>query len=214
RYALRFVFVDDGSTDGTLAALHRLFDSWPDAGVIPHGGNRGIAAAILTGVRAATTEIVCSIDCDCTYDPRRLAGMIPMLAEGVDLVTASPYHPQGSVKNVQGWRLALSRGASRLYRLVLRQKLHTYTSCFRVYRRSAVLSLDLRDPGYLGLVELIGKLDLAGGTIVECPALLEARLLGRSKMKVARNVFRHLGQVVALALLRVRRSRVSAVPRG
>jgi glycosyltransferase involved in cell wall biosynthesis len=210
RYALHFVFVDDGSTDGTLPALHRLFDDWPGSTVIPHGRNQGITAAILTGLRAASSEIVCSIDCDCTYDPRRLSDLIPLLTDRVDLVTASPYHPQGAVKNVQGWRLALSRSASRLYRVVLRQKLHTYTSCFRVYRRSSILALDVRDPGYLGLVELIGKLDLAGGTIVECPAVLEARLLGRSKMKVARNVFRHVGQLVRLAWLRMGRPEVAA----
>jgi polysaccharide deacetylase family protein (PEP-CTERM system associated) len=211
RYALRFVFVDDGSADGTLPALHRLFDDWPGSTVIPHGTNRGITAAILTGLQAASTEIVCSIDCDCTYDPGRLADLIPLLTERVDLVTASPYHPQGAVKNVQGWRLALSRSASRLYRVVLRQKLHTYTSCFRVYRRRSILALDVREPGSLGLVELIGKLDLAGGTIVECPTVLEARLLGRSKMKVAKNVVRHLGQLVRLAWLRVRPPQV-AVP--
>ena len=34
--------------------------------------NRGVAAAILTGIRAADTDIVCSIDCDCTYDPLQL----------------------------------------------------------------------------------------------------------------------------------------------
>jgi polysaccharide deacetylase family protein (PEP-CTERM system associated) len=203
RYDLRFLFVDDGSADGTLAALHRLFDEWPNATIIPHQQNQGISAAILTGVRAATTDVVCSIDCDCTYDPRRLGDMIPLLTDRVDLVTASPYHPRGSVRNVQGWRLVLSRSASGLYRLVLRQKLHTYTSCFRVYRRSAVLALDLRDPGYLGLVELIGKLDLAGGGVVEFPTTLEARLLGRSKMKVVRNVVRHLGQLTRFGMLRL-----------
>ena len=212
RYDLRVLFVDDGSRDGTLAALHRLFDGWPGATVIAHDHNQGISAAILTGLRGAATEIVCSIDCDCTYDPRRLADMIPLLVERVDLVTASPYHPEGSVRNVQGWRLVLSRSASQLYRLVLRQKLHTYTSCFRVYRRSAVLALDLRDPGYLGLVELIGKLDLAGGRVIEYPTVLEARLLGRSKMKVARNVMRHLGQLARFAVLRATPSRARTGP--
>lgn len=204
RYDLRFVFVDDGSSDDTLVTLHRLFDNRAECTVLSHDQNRGISAAILTGLRTAATEIVCSIDCDCTYDPRALDSMIPLLTEQVDVVTASPYHPRGSVKNVQGWRLVLSRSASRLYRLVLKQKLHTYTSCFRVYRRSAILGLDLRDPGYLGLVELIGKLDLNGGVVVEFPAELEARLLGRSKMKVVRNVFRHLVQLGRFAWLRLR----------
>ena len=200
---MRFVFVDDGSEDGTSAALDDLFGNRPNCTVLRHERNQGISAAILTGLRAAHSEIVCSIDCDCTYDPHRLADMIPLLTDGVDLVTASPYHPLGSVKNVRGWRLVLSKSASSLYRLVLRQKLHTYTSCFRVYRRSAVLSLDLRDPGYLGIVELVGKLDLAGRTVVEYPTRLEARLLGRSKMKVARNIARHLGQLARFAALRL-----------
>jgi polysaccharide deacetylase family protein (PEP-CTERM system associated) len=177
RYLLRFILVDDGSTDRTWDTLQRLFGSQPNRTLIRQGRNQGISMAILTGLRAADTEIVCSIDCDCTYDPRRLEDMIPLLADGVDLVTASPYHPLGSVKNVQGWRLALSRSASHFYRIVLRQK------------------LNLRDPGYLGLVELIGTLDLAGRTIVEYPTMLEARLLGRSKMKVLQNVLRHLGQI-------------------
>jgi polysaccharide deacetylase family protein (PEP-CTERM system associated) len=209
RYALRFILVDDGSDDGTSEALPRLFGSQPNYTMIRHERNQGISAAILTGLRVAETEIVCSIDCDCTYDPRRLGAMIPLLTDGVDLVTASPYHPLGSVGNVQRWRLLLSKAASGLYRAVLRQKLHTYTSCFRVYRRSVVLDLDLREPGYLGLVELVGKLDLGGRTVVEYPTLLEARLLGRSKMKVAKNVARHLVQVARFAALRVQAAPVA-----
>ena len=42
-----------------------------------------MAAAILAGIRASTTEVVCSIDCDCTYDPRQLLEMIPMMTDGV-----------------------------------------------------------------------------------------------------------------------------------
>ncbi len=190
-YSLRFILVNDGSTDGSRATLEELFAGRPNFTVIHHPSNQGVAAAILTGIRSADTEIVCSIDCDCTYDPLELGAMIPLLVDGVDLVTASPYHHLGGVRNVPGWRLALSRSASASYRLVLRQKLQTYTSCFRVYRRSAVLSLPLREPGYLGITELLGLLDLRGGIIVEHPAVLEARLLGHSKMKVLRNILGH-----------------------
>ena len=51
------------------------------------------ARSIQTGIRHAETQVVCSIDCDCTYDPHELGRMIPLLTEDVDLVTASPYHP-------------------------------------------------------------------------------------------------------------------------
>jgi hypothetical protein len=47
--------------------------------------------------------------------------------------------------------------------------------------------------------------------VVEYPTVLEARLLGRSKMKVVKNVFRHLGQLSRFALLRLRTPRARAV---
>ena len=62
--------------------------------------------------------------------------MIAMLAPDVDLVTASPYHPEGRVLNLTAWRLILSEGLSIIYRLFHQHRLYTY-SCFRVYRRSA-----------------------------------------------------------------------------
>jgi len=203
RYRLHYVFVNDGSSDQTAAILDRTFAPRPDCTVIHHPGNQGVSAAILTGIRESKTDIVCSIDCDCTYDPHQLADMIPLLTDGVDLVTASPYHPKGSVKNVPAWRLSLSRSASAFYRVVLRHKLQTYTSCFRVYRRSTVLGLELREPEFLGITELIGQVDLNGGTIVEFPAVLEVRVLGRSKMKVVRTIFGHLGLLTRLLFQRM-----------
>src|SRR5438552_8698678 len=119
-YELHFVFVDDGSTDDTFARLQQTFGNRSNCAVLQHERNLGVTRAILTGIRHATTEIVCSIDCDCTYDPHELRNFIPTLTDGVDMVTASPYHPLGAVLNVPSWRLSLSKGASFLYRRVLR----------------------------------------------------------------------------------------------
>jgi polysaccharide deacetylase family protein (PEP-CTERM system associated) len=203
RYDVRLLFVDDASTDGTWQALHTVFAGEPGCDFVRHETNRGVAAAIVTGITHATSDIVCSIDCDCTYDPHELGSMIPLLTPGVDLVTASPYHPVGRVKNVPPWRLFLSRSLSRLYRLVLRQRVHTYTSCFRVYRRSAALRVPISRGGFLGIAELLGRLDLAGAGIAEYPATLESRLLGRSKMKVLRTILGHLGLLAEFTVHRV-----------
>ena len=206
RYDFSFVFVDDRSTDRTWEVLGTTFGGQPHCTLVRHERNRGVAAAIQTGLRAATAEIVCSMDCDCTYDPHELGRMIPLLTEGVDVVTASPYHPQGKVRNVPRWRLFLSKSLSRLYRVVLRQKLHTYTSCFRVYRRQAALGVTVERGGFFGVTEMLGRLDLDGRRIVEFPTTLEARMLGRSKMKVLGTIAGHLGLLLLLVRLRARRS--------
>jgi hypothetical protein len=135
-----------------------------------------------------------------------------LLRDDVALVTASPYHPKGRVHNVPSWRLLLSKSLSRIYRIVLRQPLHTYTSCFRVYRRSATIGTQPERNGFLGIAELVGKLALSGAEIVEYPATLEVRVLGHSKMKIVRTIVGHLGLLTSLAWQRVaQRARVTPV---
>lgn len=203
-YDLEFIIVDDASTDGTWAKLNATFADRPRVRLTRHAENQGVAGAITTGIRAAHSEIVCSMDSDCSYDPLKLAEMIPLLVQGVDLVTASPYHPGGGVKNVPSWRLSLSKGCAWLYRRILNTKLHTYTSCFRVYRRSTVAAIPLQNTRFLGIAELVGRLDLAGKNVVEFPAVLETRLLGRSKLKTVRTVLGHLKLMLGLTIDRWR----------
>ena len=201
-YDPEILFVDDKSKDGTLKCLEDLFGGHKNVRILRHDTNMGVAAGIMTGIQAADSAIVCSMDCDCTYDPHELARMLPLLADDVDLVTASPYHKDGGVRNVPGWRLFLSRGASFLYRRVLRSKLDTYTSCFRVYRRSAFVGLELSESGFLGVAEMLGRVDLSGGKIVEFPAVLEVRLFGISKMKTVKTIGGHLKLLARLTKLR------------
>jgi len=203
RYDLRFLLVDDGSKDQTCEKLVASFGQSPDVKILSHEVNRGVAAAIMTGIRAADTEIVCSIDADCSYDPLELLNMIPKLVGNVDMVTASPYHADGHVRNVPRWRLFLSKSASRMYRHVMHNQLQTYTSCFRVYRRSAVKDIVLRSGNFLGVVELLGQLDQRGGRVVEHPTTLEVRMLGRSKMKTVRTIFGHLRMMARFTFTRL-----------
>jgi len=205
-YAVQFILVDDGSTDKTWELLCQHFEARPDSLLLRHEHNRGVSGAILTGLDHAH-EIACSMDCDCSYDPRELKPMLALLAEDADLVVASPYHPEGRVSNVPAWRLLLSRGASFLYRAVTGSKLHTFTSCLRVYRRSAALTVPLKHSGFLGIAELAGRFILDGRRIVEHPATLELRLFGRSKMRIAKTIGGHLHLLTNLAWSRFSASR-------
>ena len=204
RYQPHILFVDDCSTDDTFMILHRQFGSDPRVRIVRHDTNRGVSAAILTGLECAETEIVCSMDCDCSYDPHELAHMLPLMTDGVAMVTASPYHRDGLVRNVPGWRLLLSRGLSAIYQRLLGEDLATWTSCFRVYRRKNILDLPLKEDGFLGTAEMAAQLVLNQRPIVEHPATLEVRLFGLSKMKTVRAILSHLKLLARIAVSRVR----------
>jgi glycosyltransferase involved in cell wall biosynthesis len=203
KYQAEFVLVDDGSTDETLAAIERRFAGDSRVRWVRHAQNRGLSAALATGIAEARTTIVASIDADCTYAPVQLLSLLERFGEGIDMVVASPYHPQGEVVGVPAWRIAISKLASRLYRCVLRNQLHTYTSCFRVYRRSSVVGLPQTRNGFVGVVEMLWQLDRRGGTIVECPAVLTVRKTGQSKMRILTTAIGHLRLLAAAACQRL-----------
>lgn len=186
-----FVLVDDGSIDATWELLQQHCAARADVQLCRHEQNRGIAAAIATGLRAARTELVASIDGDLSYDPRELPAMVAMMAEA-DLVTASPYHPRGGVAGVPAWRLLLSRTLSRAYRVLLRSDVHTWTSCFRVYRRAFVVDLPLVHERFLGTAELLVRVLRRGGRVREHPCVLATRQFGQSKMRIGRTILGHV----------------------
>jgi len=103
---IEFVFVDDGSNDGTFARLHEAFPESDTCRIVSHGRNRGVGAAFRTGFQNATGSIVCTIDADCSYEPEGLKRLVDaMEKKGGDIAVASPYHPDGSVQGVGAWRL-------------------------------------------------------------------------------------------------------------
>ncbi len=199
---LDFIFVDDGSTDATWNRLKALFGHESNCEFVQHAENLGIAAAILTGVKHGEADLVAVVDADCTFDPMQLMDMVPMMTEGIAAVAASPFHARGRVANMPRWRLTLSKGAALLYRCVLHHQFSSYTSCFRVYRRSATKDISVYKLGFCGVAEILARLDLAGYRLVECPADLQLRLLGESKINLAKTVIDHVQLIVRLAAAR------------
>ncbi len=197
-----FVLVDDGSTDGTWAKLEALFGKSETVKLVRHVENQGIAAAILTGAEFATTDFVAVIDADCTFDPMQLNAMIELMEDGVAAVSASPFHSKGSVANVPRWRMLLSRGAAFLYRCVLRHQFTSYTSCFRIYRREVLDGMSVYFDGFCGVAEILARLDQRGYALRECPAELQVRVLGHSKINLASTIVDHLHLISRLACAR------------
>ena len=143
------------------------------------------------------------MDSDCTYDPMDVIKLLKTLRSGYDVVTGSPYHPQGEVLNVSPWRLFLSKTLSRMYWIILPNPLYTYTSCFRAYKHGILTKLHFKSNGFLAVTEILVSAILQHAKVAEVPAKLQSRRFGTSKLKVVRVVYSHLKYLIRVLFWRV-----------
>ncbi len=192
RYYVDLIFVDDGSRDKTAALIREAYPDDKSVQIVRHAKNSGLGAALRTGFAAAEGDLVVTMDSDCTYPPADIQLLLEMLQSGADLVTASPYHPKGRVLGVPQYRLVMSKSLSAIYRLILRSNLHTFTALFRAYRKRAVKQVFFRSNGFLATTEHLVGCMRAGFQVRECPATLNVRRYGVSKIKLLDTILDHL----------------------
>lgn len=199
------VVVDDGSTDNTLKILNdaSVNKSWLK--VIGMGRNYGRGKALRTGFENSSGELVCSLDADLSYAPYHIERMIAALDEhNADIVLASAYCKQGTVKNVPFTRLLLSRFGNMVLRYMFGGGLTVLTCVVRAYKRDFVAGLDLHSNDKEIHLEVLEKARMLGGKIVEIPADLNwgekklakvvsgKQIKRRSTMKIRRFSQSHL----------------------
>lgn len=193
---IEVVFVDDGSRDPTFDILRTAFASRAREELVlkfeRHEINRGLGAAIRTGFKASTGDIIVTTDSDGTYKFSTIPALIASMKDGVDIVTASPYHPDGEVVGVPAYRIFLSRGSSLLYRILLRWDVYTYTALYRGYRRKVIEQIPFYADDYLAGTELMVKAMLKGFKVIEFPAALHRRVFGVSKARLLQTIISHL----------------------
>jgi dolichol-phosphate mannosyltransferase len=209
-HSAEMIFVDDGSNDETYSRLKEFFNVDSRPGVtykfVKHKNNKGLGAAVRTGFSNADGDILVTVDSDGTYKFLEIPALLAYLTPEIDIVTASPYHPEGSVIGVPANRLLLSRGSSLLYRILVDWHVHTYTCLFRAYRSEVVKNIRFESNGFLAGTEILVNAMLNGYQVAEFPAVLHRRMYGVSKAKIAQTIFSHIrfqGQVLLCRMLSI-----------
>jgi dolichol-phosphate mannosyltransferase len=195
------LFVDDGSDDETFARLLGMLSTAPWARVVRHPTNLGLGGALRTGFAYAASPVVCTIDSDCTYPPERLPALVALLDEGVEIATASAWHPHSQAAEGGRARIALSRSVSRVYKRLIGQDVHTFTCLFRAYRRDALLRIPFRSNGFASVAEIMLRGMLAGYRVRELPMRLETRRYGESKLKIGDAIVAHVSLIAMTAMM-------------
>ncbi|WP_332699129.1 glycosyltransferase family 2 protein [Bosea sp. (in: a-proteobacteria)] len=137
------IYVDDGSSDGTAAALAELATSRPWLRIVRHAQSCGQSAAVRSGVRAATAEIVATLDGDGQNDPSFLPAMLAQLeaaGPGVGLVQG-----QRVGRKDTGFKRLQSRIANKVRGAVLKDATRDTGCGLKCFRREAYLALPYFD---------------------------------------------------------------------
>jgi dolichol-phosphate mannosyltransferase len=174
------VFVDDGSVDGSFAALTRLHDAQDNVRVVRLRRNFGKAAALATGFGQARGETVVTIDADLQDDPGEIPRLLVKLDEGFDLVSGWKVHRRDPLP-----RRFLSRVFNWVTGRVSGLRLHDMNCGLKAYRAEVVHGLRL----YGELHRFIPVLaHYRGFRIAELPVNHRPREHGRSRYGVERYV--------------------------
>ncbi len=130
------VVVDDGSTDGTAERIEELAERLPGVRVVRHGTNRGYGAALKTGIRAATADVIAITDADGTYPADRLPGLYRRLVdEGADMVVGSR---TGADVHIPAIRRPAKAFMRLLANYITGRRIPDLNSGLRVFRRAPV----------------------------------------------------------------------------
>lgn len=208
------VAVDDGSRDDTAARLAAARDRYPFVHVLSHDRNRGMAAAMRTGLVAALAQrhpaidLVAFMDADLTHDPEDLPKLLaPLCAGQADFVLGSRYAPGGGMRGVSWQRRAISVIGNAVGRALLGVPAADLTSGFRAARADVFRAVTLEEPGFGIQLEGTVKAHRAGFRIAEVPITLGVRRHGYSKMAYTRRFWLSYARLFAILMLRRDRSR-------
>lgn len=196
--SFEIIAVDDGSSDGTLAALRRLRAEFPDTvRVVRHLKNRGNGAALRTGIRVGRGSVVVTMDADGQHSPSEIAELIARIPP-YDLVI-------GARRN--GHRGALLRNlGNRAYNLLAswltQSKVEDLTSGFRAMRRAAVNHfLPLFPDGFSAPTTTTMAFLKAGYNVAFVPITVRRRAAGKSKINLWQDGRRFLTIILRMILL-------------
>ncbi len=135
--ATEIIVVDDGSHDGTRD-LYEKYTTDEVVKIILHERNHGKGAAVVTGIKAATGDVVVIQDADLEYDPREYPNLLRPIEEGLADVVYGSRFLGAPRRATMYWHMVANKLLTFLTNILYNNILTDMETGYKVFRRSIV----------------------------------------------------------------------------
>jgi glycosyltransferase involved in cell wall biosynthesis len=175
------LIVDDASTDGTREKLRSL-EAEAGLRVIFHERNRGKGAALATGFRAATGDVVIVQDADREYDPKEYPKLLaPIRAGKADVVYGSRFAGGESHRVLYFWHYAANKLLTLVSNMFTNLNLTDMETGYKAFRRDVIEKIDFREERFGFEPEVTAKVARMGCRIYEVGISYSGRTYAEGK---------------------------------
>ena len=180
-YDFKFIYVDDGSNDGTADTLRKIADADSRISVLQLSRNFGHQAALTAGMDAARGEIIITMDGDGQHPPELISQMIDLVKQGYDIVQTQRLEDDRGM-SFKKWS---SRLFYRLINVVSGTRILEGAADFRALSRDALDGLRSMHEYHRFLRGMISWMGYAS---IILPFHEPARLAGKSKSSLGKMI--------------------------
>jgi len=190
---LQIVIVDDCSKDASFAVATELARRFPEIKVVKHERNQGKGAAVRTGFKHATGDVVAIQDADLEYDPQDLKKMLDPIREGkADVVLGSRFLSSGTHRVLYFWHSIANRVLTLLSNMFTDLNLTDMECCYKVFTKETARHITITEDRFGIEPELVAQVAAMRLRVYEMGISYDGRTYDEGKKIGLKDAFRAL----------------------